>query len=107
VRLGLLALCAGAALSAAAHEGHTDRAPWDACAASALGEACAWESAPHERREGTCRQIGGGLMCVRHKPVTPAPQPLAWRPWAVAAGLGAAALTGVARAQRQRAAGPS
>ncbi len=81
-------------LVADAHEGHTDRAPWDACAASTLGATCGWETAQHEPHQGTCRQIGGALMCVRNKPVlhaTHANMP-GWTAWASAGALSLAAI---------------
>jgi hypothetical protein len=84
------------ALTADAHEGHTDRAPWDACATSALGATCGWETAHHEQHQGTCRQIGGAQMCVRNKPVLRASVP-AWTTWA-GAGAGAAAIAAIGAA---------
>lgn len=56
---------------AAAHAGHTDRQPWDVCAAQTLGADCRWTGADHAERIGTCRDIGGALMCVRNRPIVP------------------------------------
>ncbi len=98
--LGALGLCAALATPAAAHDGHTDRAPWDACAASALGDACGWENRAHARAEGTCREIGGALMCVRNRPWIPASPPGAL-PGGAWMGLGAAGLALGAAAVRR------
>lgn len=70
------ALCAAgiaAPPDASAHAGHTDRAPWDACATAQLDAPCEWTDNTHARYVGTCRAIGQGLMCVRNQPVIPAP----------------------------------
>ena len=70
------ALLAALLLPAAswAHAGHTDRQPWDVCAGQPLGSDCSWTAADHTLRAGNCREIGGALMCVRTKPIVPAPQ---------------------------------
>lgn len=92
-------------LAADAHDGHTDRAPWDVCAASDLGAVCAWESAQHELHQGTCRQIGGARMCVRNKPVVheargAAPRAALW----TGAGMAGIAAIGAAIGLRRRSA---
>ena len=55
-----------------AHAGHTDPQPWDVCAGQPLGSDCSWTAADHTLRAGSCREIGGALMCVRTKPIVPA-----------------------------------
>lgn len=55
-----------------AHAGHTDRQPWDVCAGQSLGSNCSWIAGDHTLRAGSCREIGGALMCVRTKPIVPA-----------------------------------
>lgn len=62
----LLALWSG---PAAAHAGHGPSEPWEACAASALGDACAWENAQRDLYRGTCRSMSGALVCVRKQPI--------------------------------------
>jgi hypothetical protein len=52
-----------------AHEGHSDRAPWDACAGRASGAACTWEDAAHFRFVGSCRSFSDAMLCVRQRPV--------------------------------------
>lgn len=54
------------------HAGHTDRQPWDVCAGQPLGSDCSWIAGDHTLRAGSCREIGGALMCVRTKPIVPA-----------------------------------
>lgn len=54
-----------------AHAGHTDRQPWDVCAGQPLGSDCSWIASDHTLRAGSCREIGGALMCVRTKPIVP------------------------------------
>lgn len=61
--------------SAHAHQGHTDRAPWEACAEKALDDACEWTDRSHARYIGTCREIADALMCVRNRPIVPADAP--------------------------------
>jgi hypothetical protein len=62
-----------------AHAGHSDRAPWDACAGRASGAPCAWDDAAHFRFVGSCRRFSDAMLCVRQRPVmvpseaTPAP----------------------------------
>jgi hypothetical protein len=62
-----------------AHDGHTDRAPWDACNDHALSEACAWQDAAHRSYDGTCRSVADALICVRQRPVEDLHEPEAWR----------------------------
>ena len=76
-----------------AHAGHTDRQPWDVCAGQPLGSDCSWTAADHTLRAGSCREIGGALMCVRTKPIVPAaaeevanPSARVW-PWVAGGGL--------------------
>jgi hypothetical protein len=63
--LALMTLAWIAASSAAAHEGHVDEAPWNACLERSLDDRCAWVTGEHQSAHGTCRRIGGGLLCVR------------------------------------------
>lgn len=64
---------------AVAHQGHSQRAPWDACQERALSQVCSWTDSAHNLHEGTCRHMRGDLICVRHKPIRPANAPP--RPW--------------------------
>jgi len=99
---------------AAAHAGHTDRQPWDVCAAQTLGADCRWTGADHAERIGTCREIGGALMCVRNRPIVhagaalapPSDAPPAWLRIAVG-GLGAASVLWLAVRARRTQAGQS
>lgn len=76
-----LGVCATACLAtllwappiAHAHQGHTDRAPWDACATRVLDDPCEWTDRAHARYIGTCRQVADALLCVRNQPVVLAP----------------------------------
>jgi hypothetical protein len=65
----VLLLATGWSGQAAAHAGHTDRAPWDACDDHKLGDVCSWENDAHDQHIGSCREIGGDQMCVRNRPV--------------------------------------
>ena len=67
--VGGVLLFAGASRPALAHDGHTDRAPWDACSGRSLGERCAWDDAAHDLHIGTCRGVVQSLVCVRNRPV--------------------------------------
>jgi hypothetical protein len=33
-----------------------------------LDDSCDWATEDHKRARGTCREIGGGLVCVRSRP---------------------------------------
>ncbi len=57
------------ATSVMAHQGHSNRAPWDACDELKVNEICEWTNNAHWRYIGTCRAIGDDLMCVRNKPI--------------------------------------
>lgn len=72
IRWGLLAAMLVAPKLGHAHEGHGDRAPWDACDEHELGATCAWDGAHHDRYIGTCREVSETLVCVRNKPIVPA-----------------------------------
>ncbi len=65
----VLLLSTGWSGNAAAHAGHTDRAPWEACDDHKLGDSCSWENDTHDQHLGTCREIGGDQMCVRNRPI--------------------------------------
>jgi hypothetical protein len=54
---------------ASAHQGHSDRAPWEACDDRALGSPCHWENEAHALHIGTCRSVADALVCVRQRPV--------------------------------------
>ncbi len=56
-----------------AHDGHSDRAPWEVCAQQVLSDGCSWENGAHELYRGSCREVGGSLLCVRNQPVVSAP----------------------------------
>jgi hypothetical protein len=64
-----------AAAPVGAHAGHSNRAAWDACAGRASGAPCAWQDDQHNRAVGTCRQFGVAMLCVRQRPMIPAPMP--------------------------------
>lgn len=53
----------------AAHQGHSNKAPWTACAEGAVNDACAWEDGHHARYVGTCRSVRDTLVCVRNQPI--------------------------------------
>lgn len=89
--LALLLTLVGA--PAAAHAGHGPAAPWDLCAESDLGDACAWESAERDLYRGTCRSMSGALVCVRNQPIIQGAARQRAR-WVSAAGLAGAALMG-------------
>ncbi len=54
---------------ASAHQGHSDRAPWEACDDRALGAPCHWENEAHALHIGTCRSVADALVCVRQRPI--------------------------------------
>ena len=64
-----------AAAPVGAHAGHSNRAAWDACTGRASGAPCAWHDDEHNRAVGTCRQFGRAMLCVRQRPMIPAPTP--------------------------------
>lgn len=53
----------------AAHKGHSNKAPWKACATAKIGAACSWNNAKHDRYVGSCRRIRQSLLCVRNQPI--------------------------------------
>ena len=71
VPLALAALAWMSPSFAAAHPGHVDEAPWDARVERSLDDACAWTVDANRRARGTCRQMGGALVCVRNRPFEP------------------------------------
>ncbi len=68
-----------------AHSGHSSRAPWDACDERVLSDGCSWTHGD-DLYIGTCRGVGGDLMCVRNEPIRRASEPNPTReplPWAL------------------------
>lgn len=101
----LLALAFGLAAPGVAH-GHashpTDLA-WRACDHRALSDTCSFDNG-HAVHRGTCRSIGGGLICVRNQPLRPsgsAPTAPARTSLLAAVGLGGVALLAGAAAVRR------
>ncbi len=58
-----------AAPTAMAHQGHTNSAPWEACHEHSLGDLCAWNDTEGSLYQGTCRDVGKSLLCIRNKPI--------------------------------------
>ncbi|MDP2506723.1 hypothetical protein [Oceanobacter sp. 3_MG-2023] len=56
-------------LPVAAHEGHGDELPWEACQALEKSAQCAYTNSHGDVYRGTCRVFSGGLMCVRNQPI--------------------------------------
>ena len=54
---------------AQAHDAHGTGRAWEACAQNALGDRCAWRDATEDLYQGTCRSMGGALVCVRDRPI--------------------------------------
>ncbi len=79
------------------HQGHSQRAPWDACEGRTLSQVCSWQDPEDALYVGTCRQVQTSLLCVRNRPIQPVPSadtqatprriPMGWLGVALAFGL--------------------
>lgn len=52
-----------------AHEGHSNKIPWEVCNKKQKDEICSYEDTKHNLYIGTCQLFIDTLMCVRNKPI--------------------------------------
>lgn len=68
IRIGLASIVL-LSVTAYAHNGHIHEAPWHACEAKQLSNACAYKNGEGDLFKGSCQSFSGSLMCVRNQPI--------------------------------------
>ncbi|CAA6820900.1 MAG: Unknown protein [uncultured Sulfurovum sp.] len=58
--------------SVSAHEGHSHKAPWEACEKVKKADECSYTNGIGDLFQGTCQVFTKALMCVRNKPIVKA-----------------------------------
>lgn len=58
-----------ACFTAAAHNGHGDELPWQACSEAKKNDPCEYMNSHKDLFRGNCKAFNEALMCVRNQPI--------------------------------------